>query len=92
MTPQADPTPGQEHMPQGRPAALALGALGVVFGDIGTSPLYALKESLHHATHGNLTRADVIGIVSLAIIPFEALAIPLLYAFAEVVAAMKPTT
>ncbi len=29
-------------------AALALGSLGVVFGDIGTSPLYALRESLHH--------------------------------------------
>ncbi len=28
---------------------MALGALGVVFGDIGTSPLYAMKESLHHA-------------------------------------------
>lgn len=27
---------------------LSLGALGVVFGDIGTSPLYALRESLHH--------------------------------------------
>jgi KUP system potassium uptake protein len=27
--------------------ALALGALGVVFGDIGTSPLYALKECFH---------------------------------------------
>jgi K+ transporter len=27
---------------------LALSALGVVFGDIGTSPLYAFKESLHH--------------------------------------------
>ena len=30
---------------------LTLAALGVVFGDIGTSPLYALKESFH-ATHG----------------------------------------
>jgi K+ transporter len=31
--------------------ATALAALGVVFGDIGTSPLYALKESFH-AAHG----------------------------------------
>ena len=31
--------------------ALTLAALGVVFGDIGTSPLYALKESFH-ATRG----------------------------------------
>ena len=36
--------------PHGPLPALALGALGVVFGDIGTSPLYALKESFvgHH--------------------------------------------
>jgi KUP system potassium uptake protein len=31
--------------------AMTLAALGVVFGDIGTSPLYALKESFH-AAHG----------------------------------------
>ena len=30
-------------------AALVFGALGVVFGDIGTSPLYTLKECLHAA-------------------------------------------
>ena len=29
-----------------RPAALMLGALGVVYGDIGTSPIYALREAL----------------------------------------------
>jgi KUP system potassium uptake protein len=32
-------------------AALALGALGVVYGDIGTSPLYAMKEAFTGA-HG----------------------------------------
>jgi KUP system potassium uptake protein len=31
--------------PQERLSTLAIGAIGVVFGDIGTSPLYALKES-----------------------------------------------
>lgn len=31
-------------------AGLALGALGIVYGDIGTSPLYSLRESFHH--HG----------------------------------------
>ncbi|UZW57808.1 potassium transporter Kup [Sphingobium sp. JS3065] len=38
------------HHPQEKLPLLALGALGVVFGDIGTSPLYALKESFvgHH--------------------------------------------
>ena len=30
-------------------AALVLGALGVVFGDIGTSPIYAFRESLRTA-------------------------------------------
>ncbi len=40
---------GSPHAPQGT-AKLAMGAIGVVFGDIGTSPLYALKESFvgHH--------------------------------------------
>ncbi len=31
----------------GYTASLALGALGVVYGDIGTSPLYALRECFH---------------------------------------------
>jgi KUP system potassium uptake protein len=44
---------------------LALGALGVVYGDIGTSPLYALKECFN-GPHGVLpTRENVLGIVSL---------------------------
>lgn len=44
---------------------LALGALGVVYGDIGTSPLYALKESFH-TSHGlPLTDANIFGILSL---------------------------
>ncbi|MGH1569497.1 potassium transporter Kup [Methylobacterium sp. P31] len=46
--------------------ALAFGSLGVVYGDIGTSPLYALKESLKSAAaEGALTRAEVLGVVSL---------------------------
>ena len=45
---------------------LSLGTLGVVYGDIGTSPLYALKESLAAAAGGGLvTREMVFGIVSL---------------------------
>jgi KUP system potassium uptake protein len=52
--------------PQGRALALlALGALGVVYGDIGTSPLYALKECFT-GPHGlALTPANVLGILSL---------------------------
>ncbi len=46
---------------------LALGALGVVYGDIGTSPLYAIKESFH-AGHGlPLTQANVLGVLSLMV-------------------------
>jgi KUP system potassium uptake protein len=48
------------------PAAATLGALGVVYGDIGTSPLYALKEAAKAATHGGpLTPDAVLGVVSL---------------------------
>jgi KUP system potassium uptake protein len=48
------------------PAAATLGALGVVYGDIGTSPLYALKEAAKAATHGGpLTNDAVLGVVSL---------------------------
>ena len=45
-------------------AALTLGAVGVVYGDIGTSPLYALKEAF---THGQMpvTPDNVLGILSL---------------------------
>ncbi len=44
---------------------MTLGALGVVFGDIGTSPLYALKECFH-ASHGlSITPANILGILSL---------------------------
>jgi KUP system potassium uptake protein len=46
--------------------AMTLGSVGVVYGDIGTSPLYALKESLHAASGGHaLTREMVFGVVSL---------------------------
>ena len=46
---------------------LALGALGVVYGDIGTSPLYAFRESVAAATGGgaNVTRDIIIGVLSL---------------------------
>src|SRR5690242_2817710 len=47
-------------------ASMALGALGVVYGDIGTSPLYALKESFHHVGH-EPTAENVLGILSLIV-------------------------
>ena len=47
-------------------ATATLGALGVVYGDIGTSPLYALKEAARAAAHGGTITPDaVLGIVSL---------------------------
>ncbi|MBS0528226.1 MAG: KUP/HAK/KT family potassium transporter [Proteobacteria bacterium] len=43
-----------------------LGALGVVYGDIGTSPLYALKEAVRAAAHGGpVTHNAILGVVSL---------------------------
>ena len=44
---------------------MALGSIGVVYGDIGTSTLYALRESLAHVAGDGLTRAEVLGVVSL---------------------------
>jgi KUP system potassium uptake protein len=47
-------------------AALTLGALGVVFGDIGTSPLYALQTVFSADNHAvKATEADVYGVISL---------------------------
>lgn len=49
------------------PAGLALAALGVVYGDIGTSPLYALRECFH-SSHGlSVTLPTIIGLLSLII-------------------------
>jgi KUP system potassium uptake protein len=48
------------------PLAATIGALGVVYGDIGTSPLYALKEAARAAAHGGLIAPEaILGVVSL---------------------------
>ncbi|HZG27247.1 MAG TPA: potassium transporter Kup [Ensifer sp.] len=44
---------------------LALGSVGVVYGDIGTSPLYAFKEALRPVSIDGIDRGEVIGIISL---------------------------
>jgi KUP system potassium uptake protein len=45
---------------------LTLGSIGVVFGDIGTSPLYAFREAVTDAAHGEpVTRVMVLGVLSL---------------------------
>src|ERR1700723_4011736 len=46
-------------------AALSLGALGVVFGDIGTSPLYTLRECMNAAGGAKAGVEDLFGILSL---------------------------
>jgi KUP system potassium uptake protein len=46
--------------------ALTLGSIGVVFGDIGTSPLYAFREAVAGASHGQpVSRVVVLGVLSL---------------------------
>jgi KUP system potassium uptake protein len=49
----------------GNPWFLALTALGIVYGDIGTSPLYTFSVALNATGHAAPTPADVLGIVSL---------------------------
>jgi KUP system potassium uptake protein len=46
---------------------LAVGSIGVVYGDIGTSPLYALREAVNAAVgpHGSATAGAVLGVLSL---------------------------
>ncbi|WP_066658600.1 MULTISPECIES: potassium transporter Kup [unclassified Sphingomonas] len=66
--PAADSTPHDQHHTHGREAALwklAVGAIGIVFGDIGTSPLYAFKETFagHHPLA--LDQEHIMGVISL---------------------------
>ena len=46
---------------------LAVGAIGIVFGDIGTSPLYAFKEAFGGTHHVPLTHDNVLGVLSLMV-------------------------
>jgi KUP system potassium uptake protein len=48
-------------------AFLTIGAVGVVFGDIGTSPLYAFREALNQAAPTGVGSAEIIGVLSLAL-------------------------
>jgi KUP system potassium uptake protein len=58
VDPKASPT--GKHL-----AILALGAIGVVYGDIGTSPLYALKECFTGPHGVPVTKSNVLGVLSL---------------------------
>ena len=72
MTPLPTPLPrtrhraeAHDHAPRGGVGALALGALGVVYGDIGTSPLYAMDQIFRVAP--SHAPEDALGAVSLVI-------------------------
>ena len=54
------------HTAKGPVPLLALGALGIVYGDIGTSPLYAFRETFHgHGHELAVTETNVLGLLSL---------------------------
>jgi KUP system potassium uptake protein len=65
--------PAAPGLANGRPSTtfwpLALGSVGVVFGDIGTSPLYALREAVVAASPGEgpVSRDAVLGVLSLVL-------------------------
>ncbi|MDE2597260.1 MAG: potassium transporter Kup [Sphingomonadales bacterium] len=55
------------HAPRNSLAALTLGAIGVVYGDIGTSPLYAFREALAQTAADGISRGEILGVLSLAL-------------------------
>jgi KUP system potassium uptake protein len=59
--------PSKAHDSHGHFGSLVLGSMGVVYGDIGTSPLYALKSALASINDKGDVRAEVVGMVSLLI-------------------------
>ena len=65
LTADANPT----HSKLGKRGfwGLTLAAIGVVYGDIGTSPLYAFRESISHVVqhNGAATNAEIVGVISL---------------------------
>ena len=65
-SPEPTQHPKDDHAKGHGFLALTVGSIGVVFGDIGTSPLYAMREALHHAKSGGTSDLAVLGVVSLA--------------------------
>ncbi|MDH5422950.1 MAG: KUP/HAK/KT family potassium transporter, partial [Acidimicrobiia bacterium] len=57
----------QNGHPRGSGPALALAALGVVYGDIGTSPLYAFRESLRGGEGIPVVETNILGVLSLMV-------------------------
>ena len=65
---QSHGTGSPKHVPS-KFLVLALGSIGVVYGDIGTSPLYALREAVKAALHtdGSISEPVILGVLSLII-------------------------
>ncbi|MBS0480154.1 MAG: potassium transporter Kup [Proteobacteria bacterium] len=57
----------KDAMPPKILLGLTIGAIGVVFGDIGTSPLYAFREALGQAAADGLEANEILGVLSLAL-------------------------
>ena len=62
--PAHQPPPGGKSHSASK-SALAVGAIGIVFGDIGTSPLYAFRETFSGAHSLALDNAHILGVISL---------------------------
>ena len=71
MTDEPAPSASSSHAPPAptgrRLAALTLATLGVVYGDIGTSPLYAMRESFLAGGGIDVTEPNVLGVISLIV-------------------------
>ncbi len=65
ITATAEAAPSAHHGPKEALPALMLGAIGVVFGDIGTSPLYAMKESFIGPHPLAADQVHIFGVLSL---------------------------
>jgi KUP system potassium uptake protein len=66
LTSASTPPPDPKASPRGRYLlALSVGALGVVYGDIGTSPLYALRQAFDGQHAMAVTAVNVLGVLSL---------------------------
>jgi KUP system potassium uptake protein len=65
----SQPSPASAHEGHSHKSLipLTIGAIGVVFGDIGTSPLYAFREALGQAASDGLSQEEIIGVMSLAL-------------------------
>ena len=66
QTATTGPLPAEAHHKKSSFIALTVASVGVVYGDIGTSPIYAFREALRAVTDGGApSRSEVIGLVSL---------------------------